>query len=55
MGSLNEEEVQKDLASDVEDKAEVDGCPAAAFAGEVPRVDEEAGSEDEGEGEGVDG
>ena len=55
MGSLDEEEVEEDLAADVEDEADVDGGAAAPFGREVPGVDQEAGGKDEGQRAGVDG
>lgn len=53
MGSLDQEEVEEDLAADVEDQAEINGGAAAAFGGEIPGVDEETGRKDEGDGAGV--
>lgn len=55
MGSLDEEEVEEDLAADVEDEADVDGGAAAPFSREVPGVDQETGGKDEGQRAGVDG
>lgn len=43
MGALDEEEVEEDFSADVEDEAQVDSGAAAAFAGEIPGVDQEAG------------
>ena len=50
VGSLDQEEVEEYLSSHVEDQADVDGGAAAGFGGEVPRVDEDSGRKDEGEG-----
>lgn len=55
VGALDEEEVQTDFATYVEDEAEVDGGAAAAFRGKIPRIDEEAGREDERNSTGVNG
>lgn len=55
VGALNQEEVQEDLAAHVEDQTDIDSSAAAAFGGEVPRVDEKTGGEDEGKRAGVDG
>lgn len=54
MGSLYQEQVEKDLTTDVEDQAEVDSRTAAAFRGEVPGVDEQTGREDKSKRAGVD-
>ena len=53
VGSLDQEEVEEYLSSHVEDQADVDGGAAAGFGREVPRVDEDSGREDEGDGAGV--
>ena len=39
MGSLNQEQVEENLATNIEHKAEVDSCTAAAFGREVPCID----------------
>ena len=46
MCSLYEEEIEKDLASDVKDKADINGGAAESFGREVPSIDDETGGKE---------